>query len=300
VIVGAVVGLILAVLLFLAVVLLLVFILCRRKHTKHDEKEEEKREMGKGEEERAAMDNPVYSGGRDSESGRPEDRGSNHMYDVTTSQQPSSSTNSGQVYDVPDNTPSSNDGRKINDSFDNPGYYSTIHEVHSTTDNSQIDAMLSSNHYEMAIYVPTKEQRTYVESGAVPNENIYATLEESQAGSEGRTLSFFEECETYWRPASNKEDLYQQLSQRKYREIPKHHIRITEHLGSGQFGTVNKGVWQRGEEGGVVEVAVKMLQEGTSEQDTVRFLQEAAINGQFRHANIVQLLGVVTVGKPVM
>ena len=76
--------------------------------------------------------------------------------------------------------------------------------------------------------------------------------------------------------------------------------RITEHLGSGQFGTVNKGVWQRGGEGGEVEVAVKMLQEGTSEQDTVRFLQEAAINGQFRHANIVQLLGVVTVGKPVM
>ena len=48
---------------------------------------------------------------------------------------------------------------------------------------------------------------------------------QSQAGNEGRTLSFFEECETYWRPASNKEDLYQQLSQRKYREIPKHHIR---------------------------------------------------------------------------
>ena len=63
---------------------------------------------------------------------------------------------------------------------------------------------------------------------------------------------------------------------------------------------MNKGVWQRGGEGGVGEVAVKMLQEGTSEQDTVRFLQEAAINGQFRHVNIVQLLGVVTVGKPVM
>ena len=73
--------------------------------------------------------------------------------------------------------------------------------------------------------------------------------------------------------------------------------RITEHLGSGQFGTVNKGVWQG--VGGGTEVAVKMLQEGTSEQDTVRFLQEAAINGQFRHPNIVQLLGVVTVGKPV-
>ena len=73
--------------------------------------------------------------------------------------------------------------------------------------------------------------------------------------------------------------------------------RVTEQLGSGQFGTVNRGVWQDGK--ACVEVAVKVLQEGTSEKDTVRFLQEAAINGQFKHPNIVQLLGVVTVGKPV-
>ena len=76
------------------------------------------------------------------------------------------------------------------------------------------------------------------------------------------------------------------------------HFRITERLGSGQFGTVNRGVWQSGGQAGV-EVALKMLQEGTSEQDTVRFLQEAAINGQFKHPNIVRLLGVVTVGQPV-
>ena len=63
---------------------------------------------------------------------------------------------------------------------------------------------------------------------------------------------------------------------------------------------MNCGIWQGGgKEGSGIEVAVKMLQEGTSEGDTVRFLQEAAINGQFRHSNIVELLGVVTVGKPV-
>ena len=48
-----------------------------------------------------------------------------------------------------------------------------------------------------------------------------------------------------------------------------------------------------------MDVAIKKLQEEHSEEDTVRFLQEAAIMGQFRHPNIVQLLGVVTVGKPV-
>ena len=73
--------------------------------------------------------------------------------------------------------------------------------------------------------------------------------------------------------------------------------RTTEHLGSGQFGTVKRGIWQTSK--GDKEVAVKMLQPNPSGEDTVRFLQEAAIMGQFRHPNIVQLMGVVTVDKPV-
>ena len=72
---------------------------------------------------------------------------------------------------------------------------------------------------------------------------------------------------------------------------------ITEHLGSGQFGTVNKGIWQC--LASTVEVAVKTLQSNASQKDRVKFLQEAAINGQFRHPNVVNLLGVATVGDPV-
>ena len=68
-------------------------------------------------------------------------------------------------------------------------------------------------------------------------------------------------------------------------------------MGSGQFGTVKKGVWQSSR--GAREVAVKMLQHRPTTEDTVRFLQEAAIMGQFRHPNIVQLMGVVTVEEPV-
>ena len=69
------------------------------------------------------------------------------------------------------------------------------------------------------------------------------------------------------------------------------------HLGSGQFGTVSRGVWQDGNK--CVEVAVKKLQDNFSEEEAVRFLQEAAIMGQFRHPNIIQLHGVVTVVTPV-
>ena len=73
--------------------------------------------------------------------------------------------------------------------------------------------------------------------------------------------------------------------------------RITGHLGSGQFGKVAKGVWHTDQ--GDLDIAVKKLNDKASERDTVRFLQEAAIMGQFKHPNIVRLHGVVTVGSPV-
>ena len=50
---------------------------------------------------------------------------------------------------------------------------------------------------------------------------------------------------------------------------------------------------------GAMDVAVKQLQSGASEEDKVKFLQEAAINGQFRHPNVVKLMGVVTGKGPV-
>ena len=74
-------------------------------------------------------------------------------------------------------------------------------------------------------------------------------------------------------------------------------IRVTGHLGSGQFGTVNQGVWLS--PNGPLNVAIKTLNDKTSEEEKVKFLQEPAIMGQFRHPNIVKLYGVVTVGEPV-
>ncbi len=50
---------------------------------------------------------------------------------------------------------------------------------------------------------------------------------------------------------------------------------------------------------GKLEVAVKTLKEGSGEEDRVKFLQEAAIMGQFRHPNVVKMYGVITDGEPV-
>ena len=73
-------------------------------------------------------------------------------------------------------------------------------------------------------------------------------------------------------------------------------------LGSGAFGTVYRGVWlhKEGEESEQLveeEVAVKTMEGGASEGDRIKFLQEAAIMGQFNHPNIIRLLGTTFEGK---
>ena len=48
-----------------------------------------------------------------------------------------------------------------------------------------------------------------------------------------------------------------------------------------------------------MHVAVKSLQESASERERVKFLQEAALMGQFSHPNIIGICGVVTITAPV-
>ena len=52
-------------------------------------------------------------------------------------------------------------------------------------------------------------------------------------------------------------------------------------------------------EGGVMEVAVKTMENGASEEDRVKFLQEAAIMGQFNNPYILKIYGILTSSQPV-
>ena len=74
-------------------------------------------------------------------------------------------------------------------------------------------------------------------------------------------------------------------------------VRISSQLGSGQFGEVCQAQWSVS--GTTKDLAIKTLKTGSKEEEKVRFLQEAAIMGQFSHPNVVRLYGVVTVGDPV-
>ena len=73
--------------------------------------------------------------------------------------------------------------------------------------------------------------------------------------------------------------------------------RVTGDLGSGEFGSVYKGRWHS--PGGPINVAIKTLKQHSADEGRVRFLQEAAIMGQFHHPNVVKLHGVVTMIEPV-
>ena len=50
---------------------------------------------------------------------------------------------------------------------------------------------------------------------------------------------------------------------------------------------------------GPKDVSIKTLKDSAAEEEKVKFIQEAAINGQFHHPNVVKLYGVVTIGEPV-
>ena len=65
-------------------------------------------------------------------------------------------------------------------------------------------------------------------------------------------------------------------------------------LGSGYFAIVNKAIWMKPNRGEEEEVAVKVLSDKADNEDKIKFLQEAALMGQFKHTNVLTLHGVVT------
>jgi predicted Ser/Thr protein kinase len=92
----------------------------------------------------------------------------------------------------------------------------------------------------------------------------------------------------YWEPSAIEEELYLQLDYIKMRRIPVKNLKLKEILGKGQFAVVHKG--KVDEE----LVAVKILKDEATEEDKIKFLQEAAVIGQFSHVNVIKLHGVVT------
>ncbi|RXG59079.1 Tyrosine-protein kinase isoform SRK4 [Armadillidium vulgare] len=74
-------------------------------------------------------------------------------------------------------------------------------------------------------------------------------------------------------------------------EIQRHQIQLQEKLGTGNFGEVYKGLWNK-----TTEIAVKTLKKGSAcEKD---FLSEAQVMMKLRHPKLIQLYGVSTKEEP--
>ena len=104
--------------------------------------------------------------------------------------------------------------------------------------------------------------------------------------------------DTYWSPSSKEEEIYEQMSCRKYQEIPRDKVKMLTKLGEGEFGEVYKAVLKT-PTGTSQDVAVKIVRKGAPQEERLKLLQEAAILGQFRHNHILHLVGVVTTDEPV-
>ena len=101
----------------------------------------------------------------------------------------------------------------------------------------------------------------------------------------------------YWPPGESVEDVYSQMTLRRFVVIPGQAISLGQLLGEGEYGVVYKGAWSS--PSGVYLSAVKVLKDSADKDDRVKLLQEGAIMGQFCHPNVVRLHGVVKEPDPV-
>ena len=106
------------------------------------------------------------------------------------------------------------------------------------------------------------------------------------------------EPEIYWEPSTQEEEIYSQMAQWGYQEIPRASVTLSKKLGEGQFGEVYKAELKVSKERSL-DVAVKLVKKGAPAEERTKLLQEAANLGQFKHRHVVRLIGVVTIEEPV-
>ena len=84
-------------------------------------------------------------------------------------------------------------------------------------------------------------------------------------------------------------------------EMPRTNVTILAVIGKGNFGEVSRGMIHEYRGNKDVDVAVKVLHPGPDAANArILLLEEAVVMAQFHHKNVVKLIGVVTIGNPIL
>uniref|UniRef100_A0AC35TRN5 Tyrosine-protein kinase n=1 Tax=Rhabditophanes sp. KR3021 TaxID=114890 RepID=A0AC35TRN5_9BILA len=102
-----------------------------------------------------------------------------------------------------------------------------------------------------------------------------------------------------------KKDIYiKKWVERNAWQINHEQVRITDYLGSGNFGYVYDGILNKGSFSKSIPVAIKVLikknKKETTEDDKITFLREATTMTGFDHRNVIKLMGVCAERDPLM
>ena len=104
----------------------------------------------------------------------------------------------------------------------------------------------------------------------------------------------------YWQPPDIEEDLCEQMTFNRFQEITRSLVHYTSPpTRETEIMREYQGKWYSQRLESHMEVTVQLTREYVTVEDRVKFLQEAAIMGQFKHRHIERLYGVVTIGEPV-
>ena len=165
---------------------------------------------------------------------------------------------------------------------------------YESTGPCESEDIYSSLIYECDSIVPDFNGRKYYEfdhTSQPNNESIYLQPRDQLP------CFIYQNDTSFWEPEDTETGIYSQMAGKRYREIDPKFLTQDEILGQGNFGFVHSGIWNSKK--GKIPVAIKSLKVENDETN-VKFLQEAAIIGQFNHPNVLKLLGVVTLSHPFM
>ena len=168
------------------------------------------------------------------------------------------------------------------------------HLYYETTGLDESEDIYSSVIHEYDCVVLDSNDRKYYEihqTDQQKSDNIYMQPRDQLP------CFIYQNDTSFWEPEDTETGIYSQMAGKRYREIDPKFLTQDEILGQGNFGFVHSGIWNSKK--GKIPVAIKSLKVENDETN-VKFLQEAAIIGQFNHPNVLKLLGVVTLSHPFM